>query len=71
MDLISELNNINKTNRTFYDFYRDIINIKNEAKDIHLDIYLLLTPNQFNLYFQDFVYLLIIVLFLLKMKIRK
>ena len=54
VDLISELNNINKTNRTFYDFYRDIINIKNKAKDIHLDMYLFLTPNQFNLYFSRF-----------------
>ena len=54
VDLISELNNIEKINRTFYDFYRDIINIKNKAKDMHLDIYLLMSPNGFNLYFSRF-----------------
>ena len=38
VDLISELNNINKINRTFFDFYADIQKIINKARDGHFSI---------------------------------
>ena len=36
VDLIKELNRINKKDRTFYDFYRDILNILGKTRDGHL-----------------------------------
>ena len=49
VDLIKELNNINTSNRTFYDFYRDIQTILEKAMDGHFSIYALKTPNNFEL----------------------
>ena len=47
VDLISELNSINKKNRTFYDFYRDIENVLEKTRDGHFNIYARITPNNF------------------------
>ena len=33
VDMISELNNINKKDRSFYEFYADIQNVLNKARD--------------------------------------
>ena len=53
VDLISELNKINKKERTFYDFYVDIQNVLNKARDGHLNIIVSKTPNNFplNIYY--------------------
>ena len=46
VDLINELNNINKKERTFLDFYRDIINILDKTRDGgHLYFGAMVTPN--------------------------
>ena len=45
VDLINELNNINKKERTFLDFYRDIIKILDKARDGHFTFLALETPN--------------------------
>ena len=37
-DLINELNNINKENNTFYDFYREILIAFGKTKDLHLSM---------------------------------
>ena len=47
VDLISELNSINKKNRAFYDFYRDIENVLEKTRDGHFYIYANYTPNNF------------------------
>ena len=65
VDLISELNNIEKNNRTFYGFYRDIFNVLNKAKDSHLDMFILSTPKILIYFYQVFVFHFIIELFLL------
>ena len=49
VDLISELNKINKTDRAFYDFYADIQNVLNKARDGHLSVTVSETPNHFPL----------------------
>ena len=38
VDLIEELENINKTNRTFFDFYADIQNVLSKTRDGHFGI---------------------------------
>ena len=38
VDLIEELTNINKTNRTFFDFYADIQNVLEKTRDGHFSI---------------------------------
>ena len=45
VNLTSELNQINTTNRTFYDFYADIQNVLNKARDVNLQIRANKTPN--------------------------
>ena len=49
VDLIKDLNDINITNRTFYDFYRDIQSILEKTEDGHFFIYAFKTPNNFDL----------------------
>ena len=49
VDLIKELNSINKINRTFYDFYRDILNILRKTRDGHFYFSAYVTPQNFNL----------------------
>ena len=49
VDLISELNKINKTDRAFYDFYADIQSALNKARDGHLSVTAFETPNHFPL----------------------
>ena len=49
VDLISELNKIKKTDRTFYEFYQDIHNIIRKARDGHLIFSADKTPNGFDL----------------------
>ena len=39
VDLIKKLKEINTTNRTFYDFYRDIKNVLEKTRDEHFNIY--------------------------------
>ena len=48
-DMISELNKINKKDRAFYEFYADIQNILNKARDGHLSVRISETPNHFPL----------------------
>ena len=45
VDLIKELNDINKNDRTFYDFYRDVKNVLDKTRDGHLNAYADKTPN--------------------------
>ena len=49
IDFIEQLNKINITNRTYFDFYRDIEDILEKSNDNHLDIYGFRTPNKFKL----------------------
>ena len=49
VDLISELNQINRKDRTFYDFYRDIENVLEKTRDGHFSMYARVTPNNFPL----------------------
>ena len=50
MDLIKELNSINRTNRTFYEFYGDILEIIGNTGDGHFKFFSEITPNNFSLY---------------------
>ena len=50
MNLIEELNDINRTNRTFYDFYGDIQNVLGKTEDSHFLFYATKTPNNISLY---------------------
>ena len=45
VDLIAELNAINKTDRYFYEFYRDIEKVLEKTRDGHFYIYPIKTPN--------------------------
>ena len=47
VDLISELNSIDKKERTFYDFYRDVENVLEKTRDGHFNMYARITPNNF------------------------
>lgn len=49
VDLISELNTIERKGRTFYDFYRDIENILERTRDGHFSMYARVTPGNFPL----------------------
>ena len=49
VDLIEELNKINKKNRTFLDFYRDLEDVLGKSKDGHLNIYAYNSPRFFQL----------------------
>jgi hypothetical protein len=49
VDLIKELNEINITNRTFYDFYREVQEVLEKTRDGHLSFYAEKTPNNFDL----------------------
>ena len=51
VDLIAELNAINKTDRLFYEFYRDIENVLEKTRDGHFNIYAIKTPN--NIYLNE------------------
>ena len=55
VDLISELNSINKKKRKFYDFYIDIQNVINKARDGHLNMRNFQTPTKF-LFFDDYYF---------------
>ena len=54
VDLISEFNKIEKKNRTFYDFYRDINSVTKKTNDRHLDFLALFSPNESNLFVSRF-----------------
>ena len=54
IDFTNELNNINKTNRTYFEFYRDIENILEKSNDDHLNIYGFRTPKSFK--FNEYYY---------------
>ena len=49
MDLIQELEDINTTNRSFYEFYGDIMRIIGNTEDGHFAVYSLETPNKIKL----------------------
>ena len=49
VDLISELNAIKRTDRTFYDFYRDIENVLERTRDGHFSMYARVSPGNFPL----------------------
>ena len=49
VDIIEELGNINVTNRTYYDFFRDIKRILGKIKDGHLGIAAYQSPNGYDL----------------------
>ena len=49
IDFIEELKKVNTTNRTYFEFLRDIEDILEKANDNHLDIYGFRTPNSFKL----------------------
>ena len=49
VDLINELENISRVNRTYYDFIRDIYTIIRKTKDGHLNFVAKQTPNNKNL----------------------
>ena len=51
VDLISELNNINTTNRTFYDFYGDIQEVLIKARDNH---FVIIANEKTDIYFHYF-----------------
>ena len=48
VDLIAELNAINKKDRLFYDFYRDIETILEKTRDGHFGIYPIKAPKNIN-----------------------
>ena len=47
VDLIAELNAINKKDRYFYEFYRDIEKVLEKTRDGHFYMYARNTPNNF------------------------
>ena len=49
IDFIEELKKVKTTNRTYFEFLRDIEDILEKANDNHLDIYGFRTPNSFKL----------------------
>lgn len=49
VDLIKELEEVNTTNRTFYDFYRDFQRVIWKARDGHFRIFGSKTPNGFDM----------------------
>ena len=49
IDFIEELKKVNTTNRTYFEFVRDIEDILEKANDNHLNIYGFRTPNKFKL----------------------
>ena len=55
LDLLNELENISKTNRTFYDFIRDIYTIIRKTKDGHLRFYARTSPNNKSLSHYSFI----------------
>ena len=54
VDLVKELNAINKKDRYFYDFYRDIKGILAKTRDGHFSFDASETPNNSDLYFHYF-----------------
>ena len=49
LDIISEINNIQKYDRKYYDLYRDIKGILGKIKDGHLNIAAYTSPNGYNI----------------------
>ena len=58
VDLIAELNAINKTDRYFYEFYRDIEKVLEKTRDGHFYIFAKKTPNNIFLNQLFFVFLI-------------
>ena len=54
VDLVDELNNIEKKNRTFFEFYIEIEKILEKTGDAHFSIYAIKTPNSFRI--NDYYY---------------
>lgn len=54
VDLVQELNAINKKDRYFYDFYRDIKTILGKTRDGHLYLSAFNSPNNSDLYYHYF-----------------
>ena len=54
VNLVEELGNIEKKDRKFFDFYRDIETILEKTNDVHFSIYGIKTPNNFK--FSDYYY---------------
>jgi hypothetical protein len=54
VDLVKELNAINKKDRYFYDFYRDIKKVLTKTRDGHFSFNANKTPNKTYLYFYYF-----------------
>ena len=54
IDIIGELNKIEKKNRKFYDFYRDILKTLAKTKDGHLAFFRDLSPNNISLFWNVF-----------------
>ena len=54
MDILDDLNNIEKKNRAFYEFYRDILKTLSKTKDGHLFLMTRTTPKNFSLILSAF-----------------
>ena len=54
VDLVKELNAINKKDRYFFDFYRDIKNVLEKTRDGHFSFSASKTPNNLDLYYHYF-----------------
>ena len=54
VDLVKELNAINKNDRYFFDFYRDIKNVLEKTRDGHFSFGASRTPNNLDLYYHYF-----------------
>ena len=54
IDILGDLNNIEKKNRTFYEFYRDILKTLSKTKDGHLFLMTRTTPKNFSLILSAF-----------------
>ena len=54
VDLVKELNAINKKDRYFFDFYRDIKNVLEKTRDGHFSFGASRTPNNLDLYYHYF-----------------
>ena len=54
VDLVKELNAINKKDRYFFDFYRDIKNVLEKTRDGHFSFGASKTPNNLDLYYHYF-----------------